>query len=156
MSNGSTNDDLVFQFRGQSVPVTKSAGVTMEEAQMTLRTNPFRSWVHRMETSISEGEAQRRQVQIRSVELQSVDLFGARGVGFCKIKSHCTLQMVKTTTNSNNNNNEPTAAAAQDELITTTNLPGICLLRGDAVAILVALFCTEDNTVHSLLVEQPR
>lgn len=114
MSNddGTNNHEepcLVFQFRGQPVPVTKSAAVTMEQAQRTLQSNPFRSWVHRMETSISDPpssvgqqEPHQRQLQIQAVELQSVDLFGARGVGFCKIKSQCTLQIVKQTTNNSN------------------------------------------------------
>ena len=36
-------------------------------------------------------------------------------------------------------------------------LPGICFLRGDAVAVLVALICEEeDGKVFSLLVDQPR
>ena len=34
-------------------------------------------------------------------------------------------------------------------------LPGICFLRGNAVAILVALFC-DDGRVYSLLTDQPR
>jgi len=34
-------------------------------------------------------------------------------------------------------------------------LPGICFLRGNAVSILVALFC-EDGKVYSLLTDQPR
>lgn len=44
----------------------------------------------------------------------------------------------------------------------TVRLPGICFLRGNAVAILVALFCDDDNHNHdessayALLVEQPR
>jgi hypothetical protein len=152
-----TSCRLEFQFRGQTIPVTKSPAVTMEQAHLTLHSNPFRSWVHKMETSTSISSSseddpllpQQRQIQmqIRSVELQSVDLFGTRGVGFCKIKADCTL--INTVTNDTTNNNDHVTSS-------TTNLPGICFLRGDAVAILVALFCHEDNTVHSLLVEQPR
>jgi ADP-sugar diphosphatase len=66
------------------------------------------------------------------------------GVGFIKLKSHCTL------VDENQEISKP--------------LPGICFLRGHAVSILVALFCTDDNanesnnnpSVYSLLVEQPR
>lgn len=37
-------------------------------------------------------------------------------------------------------------------------IPGICFLRGDAVAILVALVCEEGDSkkVYSILVDQPR
>lgn len=139
----STIKELSFAFRGRQVPVTWSAAVTPEQAKMTLESKPFRKWVQRIETSASSHPGEpRRYVNIESVELQSVDLFGARGVGFAKIKSHCTLQM-----EGNESNVKET---------TTINLPGICLLRGDAVAILVALFCTDDGSIHSLLTEQPR
>jgi len=55
-----------------------------------------------------------------------------RGVGFVKIKAHCTLP----------GDDQP--------------LPGICFLRGDGVTILVALFCQDDGSVYSLLVDQAR
>jgi hypothetical protein len=58
-----------------------------------------------------------------------------RGVGFIKIKSHCTL--------------------FDGETHHEHRLPGICFLRGNAVSIFVALYC-EDGSVHSLLVDQPR
>ena len=136
-------EQLSFSFRGRQVPVTWSAAVTPKQAEMTLQSKPFRKWVHRIETSVTNHPGEpHRQVNIESVELQSVDIFGARGVGFAKIKSHCTLQLEE---NSN-----------QTSESTTIHLPGICLLRGDAVAILVALFCTDDGSVHSLLTEQPR
>lgn len=61
-----------------------------------------------------------------------------RGVGFIKIKSDCTL------------GNDSIEAKCHQRL------PGICFLRGDAVSILVALHCSEDDSVYSLLVDQPR
>jgi hypothetical protein len=57
-------------------------------------------------------------------------------VGFVKIKADCTLVDGKT------HHKHP--------------LPGICLLRGGAVAIFVALVCEDDGKIYSLLVEQPR
>jgi diketogulonate reductase-like aldo/keto reductase/8-oxo-dGTP pyrophosphatase MutT (NUDIX family) len=64
-----------------------------------------------------------------------MDLPSCRGVGFIKIKSHCTL--------------------FDGETHHEHRLPGICFLRGNAVSIFVALYC-EDGSVHSLLVDQPR
>lgn len=58
------------------------------------------------------------------------------GVGFVKIKSECTLK--------------------DGDTHHEHRLPGICLLRGSAVSIFVALYCSEDDSVHSLLVDQPR
>ena len=56
-------------------------------------------------------------------------------MGFVKIKADCRL--VDGTTQHEH------------------RLPGICFLRGNAVAILLALFC-DDGKTYSLLVEQPR
>lgn len=64
--------------------------------------------------------------------------FCIRGVGFIKIKSDCTLENKSA------------------EIKSNQRIPGICFLRGDAVAILIALHCFEDDSVHSLLVDQPR
>lgn len=61
-----------------------------------------------------------------------------RGVGFIKIKSDCTL------------GNDLV------EVKQPHHLPGICFLRGDGVSILIALHCPEEDTVYSLLVDQPR
>lgn len=58
-----------------------------------------------------------------------------RGIGFVKINAHCTL----------------IEGGVEHE----ERLKGICFLKGDSVAVLVALHC-EDGSVHSLLVEQPR
>ena len=61
-----------------------------------------------------------------------------RGVGFIKLRSHCTL----------------VDEHAKGDENGTHALPGICFLRGDSVAILVCLKC--NNDFYSVLVEQPR
>mgnify|MGYP000027918202 CR=1 FL=1 len=190
------NDDdepqeLSFSFRGKQVPVTWSAAVTLKEAAMTLKSKPFQTWVRRIaaSTTTTNQDEPQRQITIHSVELQSVDLSGARGVGFCKVKSRCTLEVLQPKKNSpakqhcrstepppfkqakthhDGGDGDDDDDDCSNTIISTTTLPGICLLRGDAVAILVALFCTDemdyndnddninDNAVYSLLVEQPR
>jgi hypothetical protein len=159
--------NLTFSFRGNQVPVTWSAAVTPEVAEMTIQSKPFQTWVKRCQRASNENHSIRliqdthqeptRRIDIESVEIQSVDLFGARGVGFAKIKSKCALKFDGTYEDGNceEDGGQPPTPNKQCKIETVT-LPGICLLRGDAVAILVALFCEEDNTVHSLLVEQPR
>jgi ADP-sugar diphosphatase len=95
-------------------------------------------------------------------------------VGFVKIKTHTTLvhhmqQNVTTTPASTDgdgggtglNDNAKNSELQQLEGDNSKPLPGICFLRGNAVSILVALFCsTEDGAkedeVYSLLTEQPR
>jgi ADP-sugar diphosphatase len=67
-------------------------------------------------------------------------------VGFIKLKSHFTLAQVSKSHDDDDKNSDEHS----------NPLPGICLLRGDSVAVLVALICQDDNRVYSLMVEQPR
>jgi ADP-sugar diphosphatase len=123
--------DLSFPFRGRRVPVTKSDGVTTNDATLSVDSDPFKTWYLNCERETKDNKS----IEIHSVELQSVDLFGARRVGFIKINSECTL--------------------VDGDTHHEHRLPGICFLRGNAVTILVALFC-EDGSTYSLLVDQPR
>jgi hypothetical protein len=130
MSKNESGPLISFQFRGRTVPVSHVESVTRDEAVLAVHSSCFQNWVSRCE--IPHGD---KQIEIHSVLIQSVDLFGARGVGFVKIKSHCTLVDGRT-------HHE-------------TPLPGICFLRGNAVTILVVLRC-DDGREYSLLVDQPR
>jgi hypothetical protein len=58
-----------------------------------------------------------------------------RGIGFVKLNAHCTL--------------------VEEGVEHPQRLKGVCFLKGDSVATLVALH-DEDGNVFSLLVEQPR
>ena len=83
-----------------------------------------------------EKEKDGKRIDLHSVEIQHVDLFGSR-VGFLKINADSSLVDGKTKY--------------------TSRLPGICFLRGGSVAVLLALICEElDGEVFSLLVDQPR
>jgi len=123
---------LTFQFREKIVPVTFHASIAPEVAKMATTCEPFQTWVKNCEQPSTDG----RMIDIRSVEIQSVDLFGKR-VGFVKFKSDCILK-------DGNTSHEPTV------------LPGICFLRGNSVAMLVVLKCAEDGKLYSLLVDQAR
>jgi hypothetical protein len=70
-----------------------------------------------------------------SQRLLLFDPFMIRGVGFVKLNTHCTL--------------------VEGEIQHEQRLKGICFLKGDSVATLIALHDEEGN-VFSLLVEQPR
>jgi diketogulonate reductase-like aldo/keto reductase/8-oxo-dGTP pyrophosphatase MutT (NUDIX family) len=123
------NAQLSFPFRGRPVPVTFHPSVALDLAEKALNSEPFQTWVSRCEKNHNN-----KRLELHSVEIQSVDLFGQK-VGFCKLKSHCTLV---------------DGDAHHEE----HSLPGICFLRGNAVSILVALCCNGET--YSLLVEQPR
>lgn len=105
-------------FRDRPVPVTFA--VPEDHAQAAIASSPFQTWLQR---------CQQQNLEIFAIEIQSVDFFGSRGVGFVKLKADVRLDGQR--------------------------LPGICFLRGDAVCIFVALFC-DDHQVYSLLVQQPR
>lgn len=128
----SNDPPISFQFRGKDVPVTYHSSVGRTAASMAVESKPFRDWVANI-SRVREGD---RAMEVHGVEVQSVDMFGPR-VGFVKLKSHCTLR-----------------DGAKHH--TEHRLPGICLLRGGAVGILVALHCADDGETYSLLVEQPR
>ena len=168
---------LQLTFRNQQVPVTFDRSViSWELATAALRSEPFETWCRRCErrvplvsspssphddTTANQTQQQQRQeyqqLQLHSVELQSIDMFGPRRVGFIKLQSHVTLATVIV-----NEDGSETVIPQESK-----PLPGICFLRGSAVSILVALFCSNHNDnnddtehqqqqVYSLLVEQPR
>ena len=137
MSSSPERDDdatLTVSFRGQPIPVTYSgAGVTRDQAVQGLASQPFQSWLRRCDSGTGNTT---KQLAVHAIEIQSIDFFGPRRVGFMKIKTHTTL----------------TDGVALHE----KPLPGICFLRGNAVSIFVALFCEDDGKVYSLLTDQPR
>jgi hypothetical protein len=68
----SANESLSFTFRGKKVLVTHPA-VDRVQAQMAIASEPFMTWYQRCEKP--QGQ---KQIEIHSVEIQSVDMFGAR------------------------------------------------------------------------------
>ena len=122
---------LTFPFREQQIPVTFLSSICRETAQRALESNLFKTWVARC-----EKEKDGKRIDLHSVEIQHVDLFGSK-VGFVKINAESSLVDGVTENKS--------------------RLPGICFLRGGSVAVLVVLVCQElDGEVFSLLVDQPR
>ncbi len=123
--------ELSFLFRNRNVPVTILPSISSNVALLALDSELFKTWVKRCET-----EKDSKRIELHSVEIQHVDMFGSR-VGFVKIKADSTL--VDGVTENKH------------------QIPGICFLRGGSVAILVAMICKQlDDEVFSLLVDQPR
>jgi hypothetical protein len=123
--------ELSFIFRNRVVPVTVLSSVSPTVAQAALDSEVFKTWCKRCEV-----EKDGKRIELDSVEIQNVDMFGPR-VGFLKIRADSTL--VDGITHHKH------------------RLPGICFLRGGSVTILVALICEElDGQVFSVLVDQPR
>lgn len=139
---------LSFEFRGEKIPVTHASSIPKEHAEKALVCGPFQTWVERCERDVlldqSGSITTYQRLNLHGVEYQSIDMFGARGVGFIKLKSNTTLSTIEK-----NADGKIIKEEKHDK-----PLPGICFLRGSAVSILVALFC--GDKVYSLLVDQPR
>ena len=108
---------MSLQFRGKNIPVTVAAA---PDVSVALGTDLVKNWMSNLDESID----------IKSLEVQSVDKFGSSRIGFVKVKS----QAVRN----------------------GTSIPGIVMLRGSAVAMLVILTDEQTKEQYSILTKQPR
>jgi hypothetical protein len=85
---------ISFTFRGEQIPVTFGPHLTREVAERALESSIFRSWVRRCErvqvtpgTSWDAPGDLTKRIEMRGVEIQSVDLFGS----MCVLFAECSL-----------------------------------------------------------------
>lgn len=121
--------ELTIRFRDCEVPITHPT-VSRELVEKALDSEIFQTWKSRTEKEVSN-----KKIILHGVEIQSVDMFGSRRVGFVKLKADASL--------------------CSNGVETQSKIPGIALLRGNAVAVLVALLC-DDGHVYTILVDQAR
>ena len=67
---------LSFPFRDRRVPVSYVSSVTTEQAIMAIQSEPFISWYRRCEKTNRNNNS--KQLEIHSVIIQGVDMFGSR------------------------------------------------------------------------------
>lgn len=106
-----------FNFRGKEIPVTLAPECSIDDA---MSSSLITNWLATLDPSI----------EIRSIQVQSVDKFGNGRIGFVKVKADAYRNGIR--------------------------IPGICMLRGSAVAVLLLI---EDETTHerwTILTAQPR
>jgi 8-oxo-dGTP pyrophosphatase MutT (NUDIX family) len=131
----SNDQPLTVPFRGGAIPITHP-NVSRELTEKALQSDIFQTWLSRTARDSHDTEFNRtKHMALHGVEIQSVDMFGARRVGFVKLKADSSLVV--------NGISQP------------DKLPGIAMLRGNAVAVVVALHCEGEN-VQVILVEQAR
>ncbi|GKZ00369.1 hypothetical protein MPSEU_000989900 [Mayamaea pseudoterrestris] len=148
---------LTCHFRDVEIPVSFPSQISVQVAERAIESSIFSRWLANCERSDNESDSEsslthNQRLELHGIELQSVDLFGKRGVGFIKLKADCAL--------CNDDDDNPVEQSSSSSP-SQHALPGVCFLRGDAVAILVALVCQDGedshcSQVHCLLVEQPR
>lgn len=73
MASFLSDQGLSFTFRGRAIPVTFSSSISREEAELAVESEVFRNWSKRC-----EKENDGKRLEINSVELQNVDMFGPR------------------------------------------------------------------------------
>jgi hypothetical protein len=75
VSMSEQNEALFFEYKGNKVPVTVSPGVAQADAIKALNSEIFTRWHRRCE---NQHDKNGNYIQIHGVEIQSVDIFGAR------------------------------------------------------------------------------
>ncbi|OHS94759.1 hydrolase, NUDIX family protein [Tritrichomonas foetus] len=104
-------------FRGKSIPVTTAEA---PDADVALGTDLLKNWLDSLDESMD----------LKSIEIQSVDRFRSSRIGFVKIKANIERNGVQ--------------------------IPGIVQLRGSAVAMLLVLTDEQTNEQYTILTHQPR
>lgn len=124
------NDELSFEFQGFDVPVTYSAAVSYESAAMALESSAFSQWQDKMNRVVGP-----KRLEIRHVDIHTVDFVDDR-VDMIKMSTTCVL--------------------IDEELQTEQEvLSGVCYLRDNYVALLIELFCVDDESSWAILVDKP-
>lgn len=127
-----TGDDaLSFEFQGYDVPVSYSPAVDYDMALMATESSPFLQWQNKMSNVIGS-----KRLEINHVEIHSVD-FVDEEVDMIKMNAICAMIDDET--------------GIQEEIAS-----GVCYLRDNYVAFLLELFCIEDESSWSILVDNPR
>lgn len=127
-----TGDDaLSFEFQGYDVPVSYSPAVDYDMALMATKSSPFLQWQNKMSNVIGS-----KRLEINHVEIHSVD-FVDEEVDMIKMNAICAMIDDET--------------GIQEEIAS-----GVCYLRDNYVAFLLELFCIEDESSWSILVDNPR
>eukprot|EP01111_Echinosteliopsis_oligospora_P002626 TRINITY_DN1394_c0_g1_i1.p1 TRINITY_DN1394_c0_g1~~TRINITY_DN1394_c0_g1_i1.p1 ORF type:complete len:311 (-),score=84.97 TRINITY_DN1394_c0_g1_i1:22-825(-) len=120
---------ILESIQGNDVPITWDSGLAEQSVKTALSTFvPWKEWV----ANISKPE-HKKEMKVKGVHIQSIDLFGTSKIGFVKFKANVVNKDGK-------------------------NIAGITFARGGAVGILVILACKEQGKIkeYTLLTVQPR
>ncbi len=122
---------LHFAFREKQVPVSYNSTITHDIIKLAIASNMFQGWIEN--TSRVFGS---KSIELYGVEIESVHMIGGR-VDCINMKVESDL-------------------TDEDEAIQDEMIKEFCCLRDHAVGILVELHCVEDDTIWTVLVDQPR
>lgn len=122
---------LHFAFREKLVPVTYNSTISNDIIKLAIASNMFQRWIEN--TSRVFGS---KSIELYGVEIESVHMIGGR-VDCINMKVESDL-------------------TDEDEAIQDERIKEFCCLRDHTVGILVELHCLEDDTIWTVLVDQPR
>lgn len=127
------DDELQFEFRGDDIPVTYNHLIPHELAQKILVSTPFLQWQSKVSRIVGS-----KRIDINHVEILDVDIAGDH-VDMIKIQvEYCIVD------------------EEMEDNQQVVYQSGICYLRDCTVGLLVELYCIDDGTSWSLLIDQPR
>lgn len=118
---------LSVLFNSRKIPVKVPHGISLSETQLN-SFKPFQLWLSKLQKNFTPSS----NYHLKQIEIQSVDIFKSDKIGFVKLRAEVIHP-----------NGNP--------------IPGVVVLRGGTVGILVILECLEDsNEKYVVLVQQPR
>ena len=116
---------MIFEINGHSLEITSTPHLEQHLADV-VQFQPFVRWIHTLTSSSNETP---QLVTLYTITITDIDHFTSTRIGFVKMKVDCRYA-------------------------DNTRLPGIVLLRGDSVAIMIRVKCLDH--VHVIMVQQPR
>ncbi len=141
---------LSFQFRDQEVPILHHPSIPYNDVVLAMSSDLFQNWVEKAGRVFGT-----RSIELHCVRVESLNI----------LDDSTSASTSASTIDTDNDNrfveriNMKVESEFRDEdvkLVEGEVIEEYCCLRGSSAGILVALHCVEDDTVWSVLVDQPR
>jgi len=130
-SNSRDIPTLSVSVHDKVIPIKYNSSISYDEASSALESRPFCQWIEKVSRVFGS-----RRIDLLGLEIQSIDFIDQR-VDSIKLKVESVLKDDETE-------------------IKDGEMTEICWLRDFSVGILIELDCVEDDTIWSVLVDQPR
>lgn len=122
---------LSFNFRENRVPVTYNSSIAYDEVLWAIDSKPFQAWIDKASRVCGS-----KCIKLYGVHIESVNIIDGR-IDYINMRVMSDL-------------------VDEDDKIGNKEIKGVCCLRDSAVGILIELRCIEDDSIWSVLVDQPR
>jgi hypothetical protein len=130
-SISSDKSPLCFEFRDKEIPISHHSTISEDTITKAVLSRPFQNWREKISRTVGS-----KCIDLNGVEIHSVHMLGDR------------VECINMTVDSD--------LKDEDDSIEDDAIRGICCLRDSSVGIFVELHCVEDDSLWSVLVDQPR